>query len=80
MRYSYIKSGALITVENDQGQEVTGNECGDNWFDAYVWMVDRQDRLSARDLADTVRIPPGGTPGYATLNFCCVLLGYDWIP
>ena len=32
-------------------------------------MVDRQDKLSARDLADTVRIPPGGTPGYTTLNF-----------
>jgi outer membrane receptor protein involved in Fe transport len=39
-----------------------------NWFDLYAWLVARQDRLSSRDLRDTVRIPPGGTPGYATLN------------
>jgi len=44
------------------------SECGMNWFDTYVWMVDRQDRLSARDLADHVRIPADGTPGYATFN------------
>jgi len=47
------------------------DECGENWVDVFVWMVDRQDRLSARDLADTVRIPAAGTPGYATLNFRC---------
>lgn len=41
---------------------------GDNWFDFYAWMVNEQDRLSPRDLSDTNRIPPGGTPGYATLN------------
>lgn len=34
-----------------------------------------QDRLSPDDLRDTQRIPPGGTPGYATLNFRA---GYDW--
>ena len=45
------------------------DECSNNWFDTYLWMVARQDKLSARDLADTVRIPPGGTPGYTTLNF-----------
>lgn len=28
----------------------------------------RQDRLSAEDLLDTQRIPPGGTPGYAVLD------------
>lgn len=42
---------------------------GDSWFDVYAWLVDRQDRLSARDIADVNRIPPGGTPGYATVNF-----------
>jgi outer membrane receptor protein involved in Fe transport len=35
---------------------------------AYVWMVRRQDRLDpVRDLSDE-RIPPGGTPGFGTLN------------
>ncbi len=42
--------------------------CGDRWFDVYGWLVDRQDRLSARDIRDS-RIPDGGTPGYGTLNF-----------
>ena len=30
--------------------------------------VSEQDKLSSRDIADTQRIPPGGTPGYTTLN------------
>ncbi|HYE29819.1 MAG TPA: TonB-dependent receptor [Methylomirabilota bacterium] len=34
-----------------------------------------QDRLSFDDARDTQRIPPGGTPAYATLNFRA---GYDW--
>lgn len=38
-------------------------------------MAARQDRLSADDRRDTQRIPPGGTPGWATLNFRA---GYDW--
>jgi len=34
----------------------------------YTWLVARQDRLDpVRDLSDE-RIPPGGTPGYGTLN------------
>ena len=37
------------------------------YFEVYEWIVDRQDRLSARDIDDP-RIPPGGTPGYHTLN------------
>ena len=43
--------------------------CGNNWFDVYTWMVDKQDRLAPRDISDTNRIPVGGTPGYVTLNF-----------
>jgi len=40
-----------------------------NYFDVYTWMSDRQDRLDpVRDLTDE-RIPIGGTPGFATLNF-----------
>lgn len=39
-----------------------------NFFDLYAWLVARQDRLSSRDERDTVRIPPGGTPGYGTVN------------
>ncbi|MEE2707000.1 MAG: hypothetical protein VX988_08100, partial [Planctomycetota bacterium] len=36
--------------------------------DIYTWLVSRQNRLDpVRDVGDE-RIPPGGTPGYATLN------------
>ncbi len=39
-----------------------------SYFEAYTWMVRRQDRLEqVRDITDE-RIPVGGTPGYATLN------------
>jgi TonB-dependent heme/hemoglobin receptor len=38
------------------------------WYEVYSLFADRQDRLSPGDLSDP-RIPPGGTPGYATLNF-----------
>lgn len=41
---------------------------GNDWFDFYAWLVDKQDRLSARDISDVRRIPSGGTPGYATFN------------
>ncbi len=38
------------------------------YFAFYAWLSDRQDRLDpVRDLSDE-RIPPGGTPGFATLN------------
>ncbi len=40
-----------------------------SYFEVYTWMVRRQDRLEqVRDVTDE-RIPAGGTPGYATLNF-----------
>lgn len=35
----------------------------------------KQDQLSPEDVRDTQRIPPGGTPGWATLNF---RVGYAW--
>lgn len=38
-------------------------------------MTAKQDRLSPDDERDTQRIPPGGTPGWATLN---LRTGYDW--
>ncbi len=61
----------LSRVNPTQG--ITGlrwrSDDGDNWFDTYVHMVRRQSRLAPRDVADTVRIPAGGTPGYMTLNF-----------
>ena len=44
------------------------DDCAMNWIDAYTWLVDEQDRLSATDRTDSRRIPPGGTPGYGTLN------------
>ena len=38
------------------------------WLEGSVTAADRQDRLSAADKADTQRIPPGGTPGYAVFT------------
>lgn len=37
-------------------------------LDLMVEHASEQDELSSRDIADTQRIPPGGTPGYTTLN------------
>ncbi len=36
---------------------------------AEVRAADKADRLSTRDKSDTQRIPPGGTPGWAAVNF-----------
>ncbi len=38
------------------------------WFEAVVTAAGRARRLSPSDEADTSRIPPGGTPGYNTLD------------
>lgn len=38
------------------------------WLEASLLLADRADRLSSRDLADSQRIPPGGTPGYTVLH------------
>lgn len=38
------------------------------WLEAMLSAADNQDTLSSRDRADTDRIPPGGTPGYAVLT------------
>ena len=35
------------------------------WMEGVVSAADKADELSLRDQADTQRIPPGGTPGYA---------------
>lgn len=37
-------------------------------LEALVEHADEQDQLSSRDLADTQRIPPGGTPGYTVFG------------
>ncbi|MDX9787353.1 MAG: TonB-dependent receptor [Desulfobacterales bacterium] len=34
------------------------------WLEGYVTIAGKQDDLSASDMEDTQRIPPGGTPGY----------------
>ena len=34
------------------------------WIEGLVTAVDDQDKLALRDVTDTERIPPGGTPGY----------------
>lgn len=38
------------------------------WVEARVTAADKQDELSARDMTDTQRIPPGGTPSYLTTS------------
>ncbi len=38
------------------------------WVETTCTLTDRADNLSTRDLADTQRIPPGGTPGYTVLG------------
>jgi len=40
------------------------NTDGDVWVELLAYGADKQDKLPARDLLDTERIPPGGTPGY----------------
>jgi len=38
------------------------------WIEGVITAADNQDKLSTRDQADTQRIPPGGTPGYAVFS------------
>ena len=38
------------------------------WVEGVCDAVDKADRLSADDVRDTQRIPPGGTPGYAVFG------------
>lgn len=40
----------------------------DLWLELYGIAADQQDRLNSSDVRDTQRIPPGGTPGYVTVN------------
>jgi len=40
----------------------------DWWVEGVLTMAAKQDKLSTRDAADTSRIPPGGTPGYAVFS------------
>ncbi len=41
---------------------------GDYWAQAAMNVAGKADELSTRDRADTQRIPPGGTPGYVTVD------------
>lgn len=45
------------------------------FVEAFGRMSARQDQLSPDDIRDTQRIPPGGTPGWATAN---LRVGYNW--
>ncbi len=48
---------------------VKWNAPGDRyWIEGVVRGANNQDRLSPSDEADTQRIPPGGTPGYAVFS------------
>ena len=47
----------------------------DLWVEASTVFAERADRLSSRDLADTQRIPPGGTPSYQVFH---LRAGWQW--
>ncbi len=51
------------------------SEKKDIFAEVFGMASDQQDRLSPDDTRDTSRIPPGGTPGWATLN---LRAGYTW--
>lgn len=38
------------------------------WIEGLATFYDKADQLSTRDMADTSRIPPGGTPGFAIFS------------
>lgn len=38
------------------------------WFEAVLTIAEKQDKLSQRDIGDTQRIPPGGTPSYEVIT------------
>jgi hemoglobin/transferrin/lactoferrin receptor protein len=38
------------------------------WAEAVCTVAGHQEHMPARDVMDTDRIPPGGTPGYCTLD------------
>jgi hemoglobin/transferrin/lactoferrin receptor protein len=38
------------------------------WVEGTLTMVKGQDKFSARDVTDTQRIPPGGTPGFSVIS------------
>ncbi|MBN4060333.1 TonB-dependent receptor [Planctomycetaceae bacterium AH-315-I19] len=40
----------------------------DLWLEGVLTISARQDKLSSRDISDTQRIPPGGTPGYTVFT------------
>lgn len=44
-------------------------EDGRFWAEGWVRASQKQDKLSNRDKTDTLRIPPGGTPGFFVTNF-----------
>ena len=50
-----------------------------SWIEFDCRMADKQDRLSPDDRADTQRIPPGGTPGYAVFNLRCGIRPVDGV-
>ena len=43
-------------------------EDGPQWIEGWAWAVDDQDELALRDVTDTQRIPPGGTPGFTVFG------------
>jgi hemoglobin/transferrin/lactoferrin receptor protein len=41
---------------------------GHRWIEGWFWAVNDQDLLALKDVTDTQRIPPGGTPGYTVFG------------
>ena len=47
------------------------------WAEVFATLAGSQDRLALRDITDTQRIPPGGTPGYEVVT---VRVGFEFGP
>jgi outer membrane receptor protein involved in Fe transport len=63
-----VTGDPLRRIPPTYGRVVVGwSSRGRFWADAYSVFASRQTRLAPADLTDT-RIPPGGTPGFVTLN------------
>lgn len=49
------------------------------WLEASGRYARRQDKLSSGDIADTQRIPPGGTPGYSMYSLRAGWRAREWL-
>ncbi|MFH1227939.1 MAG: TonB-dependent receptor [Planctomycetota bacterium] len=66
-RYSRLLEGSELQP-TIPGSKFANAQTARYWAEAFIKGAGQQDRLSPEDKLDTQRIPPDGTPGYATVN------------